>query len=159
VQRPTRRVGQVLDGAKETGREIHAQREVIRTELAAEPALRRIARPVDPDQVAPTTVRSPRRTVGAHPGWPDRHMRDAHNRNRRAHSFRKMLDPANGLAPGDPARMAAAMIASVDSEPAPMRIMLGSQALDSTIKLLQGRIAGFEDQRDLAASTDFAAGE
>jgi hypothetical protein len=26
-----------------------------------------------------------------------------------------MLDPANGLAPGDPARMAAAIIASVES--------------------------------------------
>jgi NAD(P)-dependent dehydrogenase (short-subunit alcohol dehydrogenase family) len=35
-----------------------------------------------------------------------------------AHSFLKMLDPANWLAPGDPARMAAAMIASVDQEPA-----------------------------------------
>jgi hypothetical protein len=76
-----------------------------------------------------------------------------------AHSFQKMLDPANGLAPGDPARMAAAMIASVDQEPAPMRMVLGSQALDSTIKVLQERIAGFDGQRDLAASTDFPPGE
>jgi hypothetical protein len=35
-----------------------------------------------------------------------------------AHSFLRMLDPANGLAPGDPARMAAAMTASVDQNPA-----------------------------------------
>jgi len=75
-----------------------------------------------------------------------------------AHAFRKMLDPANGLAPGDPARMAAAMIASVDTEPAPLRMILGSQALDSTVKVLQERIAGFEAQRELAASTDFPPG-
>ncbi len=44
-----------------------------------------------------------------------------------AHNFRKMLDPAAGLAPGDPARMAARIIESVDVEPAPLRLMLGSQ--------------------------------
>ena len=76
-----------------------------------------------------------------------------------AHAFQKMLDPANGLAPGDPARMAAAMIDSVDTEPAPLRMILGSQALDNTVKVLQERIAGFEAQRELAASTDFPPGE
>jgi NAD(P)-dependent dehydrogenase (short-subunit alcohol dehydrogenase family) len=76
-----------------------------------------------------------------------------------AHAFQKMLDPANGLAPGDPARMATAMIESVDTEPAPLRMILGSQALDNTVKVLQGRIAGFEAQRKLAASTDFPPGE
>ena len=49
-----------------------------------------------------------------------------------AHGFLAMLDPANGLAPGDPARMATAIIASADQQPAPLRIMLGSQALEST---------------------------
>jgi len=76
-----------------------------------------------------------------------------------AHSFVKMLDPKNGLAPGDPARMAAAIIASVDQEPAPLRLMLGSQALDSTLATLRARVAAFEAQRKLAASTDFPAGE
>jgi NAD(P)-dependent dehydrogenase (short-subunit alcohol dehydrogenase family) len=76
-----------------------------------------------------------------------------------AHAFQKMLDPANGLAPGDPARMAAAMIDSVDTEPAPLRMILGSQALDNTVKVLQERIAGFEAQRELAASTDLPPGE
>jgi NAD(P)-dependent dehydrogenase (short-subunit alcohol dehydrogenase family) len=76
-----------------------------------------------------------------------------------AHAFQKMLDPANGLAPGDPARMATAMIDSVDAEPAPLRMILGSQALDNTVKVLQERIAGFEAQRKLAASTDFPPGE
>jgi len=72
-----------------------------------------------------------------------------------AHAFQAMLDPANGLAPGDPARMAAAIIASVDHAPAPMRMILGSQALQSTLKVLKERVAGFESQADLAASTDF----
>jgi NAD(P)-dependent dehydrogenase (short-subunit alcohol dehydrogenase family) len=76
-----------------------------------------------------------------------------------AHGFVAMLDPANGLAPGDPARMAAAIIASVDVEPAPLRIVLGSLALASTIATLEARIAGFEAQTELAASTDFPAGE
>jgi hypothetical protein len=70
-----------------------------------------------------------------------------------------MLDPANGLAPGDPARMAAAIIASADTEPAPLRIILGSQALQITVGVLKDRIAGFEAQTDLAASTDFPPGE
>ena len=69
-----------------------------------------------------------------------------------------MLDPANGLAPGDPARMAAAIIASADREPAPLCIILGSQALDITIGVLKDRMAGFEAQADLAASTDFPQG-
>ena len=76
-----------------------------------------------------------------------------------AHSFLSMLDPRNGLAPGDPARMAARIIESVDVEPAPLRIVLGSQALDSTLATLRKRIEGFEAQRDLAASTDFPPGE
>jgi hypothetical protein len=50
-----------------------------------------------------------------------------------AHSFLRMLDPKNRLAPGDPARMAARIIESVDVQPAPLRKMLGSQALDSTL--------------------------
>ena len=75
------------------------------------------------------------------------------------HDFLKMLDPANGLAPGDPARMAARIIESVDVEPAPLRMVLGSQALASSISALEGRLAGFRAQTELAASTDFPAGE
>jgi NAD(P)-dependent dehydrogenase (short-subunit alcohol dehydrogenase family) len=76
-----------------------------------------------------------------------------------AHNFLRMLDPKNGLAPGDPARMATRIIESVDVQPAPMRIVLGSQALESTIKTLRKRIADFEAQTELAASTDFPPGE
>ena len=70
-----------------------------------------------------------------------------------AHSFLRMLDPKNGLAPGDPARMAARIIESVDGEPAPLRMVLGSQALENTVKTLRKRIADFEAQAELAAST------
>ncbi|PJI91161.1 SDR family oxidoreductase [Luteimicrobium subarcticum] len=75
-----------------------------------------------------------------------------------ARSFEAMLDPANGLAAGDPVRMAARIIESVDVEPAPLRLVLGSQALDSTVATLQQRVAGFEAQRDVAASTDYPPG-
>ncbi|HZL14671.1 MAG TPA: SDR family oxidoreductase [Verrucomicrobiae bacterium] len=75
-----------------------------------------------------------------------------------AHAFMRMLDPKNGLAPGDPARMAARIIESVDREPAPLRLVLGSQALESTLATLRARIAGFEAQSALAASTDYPHG-
>jgi len=76
-----------------------------------------------------------------------------------AHAFQKMLDPANGLAPGDPVRMASRIIESVDQEPAPLRMVLGSEALKNTIATLEKRVADFKAQKDLAASTDFPAGE
>ena len=76
-----------------------------------------------------------------------------------AHGFLRMLDPDGGLAPGDPARMAARIIESVDVAPAPLRIILGSQALETTLATLQARVSAFEAQRELAASTDFPGGE
>jgi len=75
--------------------------------------------------------------------------------NTPAHAFQRMLDPANGLAPGDPARMASRIIGSVGIDPAPLRMILGSQALESTISTLRQRISDFEQQTSLAASTDF----
>ena len=70
------------------------------------------------------------------------------------HGFLNMLDPAKGLAPGDPAKMAARMIESVDKEPAPLRMVLGSQALKATIERLEERVADYRTQTQLAASTD-----
>jgi hypothetical protein len=58
-----------------------------------------------------------------------------------------------------PARMAARIVESVDVRPAPLRIVLRSQALDSTLKTLRRRIASFEAQAGLAASTDFPDGD
>lgn len=79
--------------------------------------------------------------------------------NTPAHAFQRMLDPANGLSPGDPARMAARIIDSVDIDPAPRRMILGSEALESTIGTLRQRIEDFQKQSGLAASTDFPPGE
>jgi NAD(P)-dependent dehydrogenase (short-subunit alcohol dehydrogenase family) len=76
-----------------------------------------------------------------------------------ARSFEKMLDPANGLAAGDPARMATAIIDSVEQHPAPLRMVLGSQALDTTVSALEKRLAEFRTQKDLAAATDYSPGE
>lgn len=72
------------------------------------------------------------------------------------HGFLKMLDPSNGLAPGDPSKMAARMIESVDIEPAPLRQVYGSQALAATIQRLEERLADYRKQTALAASTDVA---
>lgn len=76
-----------------------------------------------------------------------------------AHNFLNMLDASKGLAPGDPARMVSRIIESVDKNPAPMRMVLGSQALASTISTLKARVADYETQTELAASTDFPVGE
>ncbi|VTT35531.1 short chain dehydrogenase/reductase family oxidoreductase [Enterococcus casseliflavus] len=71
-----------------------------------------------------------------------------------AHAFLSMLDPANGLAPGDPEKMAEKIIESVEIEPAPLRMVLGSIALSATIETLEKRVADFKTQTELAASTD-----
>lgn len=72
-----------------------------------------------------------------------------------AHDFLSMLDPANGLAQGNPAEMASRIIESIELTPAPLRMVLGSQALSSTIATLEKRIEDFKTQTDLAASTDY----
>ena len=41
-------------------------------------------------------------------------------------------------------------------EPAPLRLVIGSQALEGTLTTLRKRIASFEAQTELAASTDFS---
>jgi Short-chain dehydrogenases of various substrate specificities len=70
------------------------------------------------------------------------------------HGFLNMLDASKGLAPGDPAKIAARMIQSVEQNPAPLRIALGSQALKATIKRLEERLADYKKQTMLAGSTD-----
>lgn len=75
------------------------------------------------------------------------------------HGFLNMLDKSKGLAPGDPARMAQRIIESTEQNPAPLRMVLGSQALNATLTRLKERVADYEKQTELAASTDFPAGE
>ena len=74
------------------------------------------------------------------------------------HGFLNMLDPNKGLAPGDPAKMAACIIESVDCEPAPLHLVLGSAALKATVERLEERVAAYKKQTDLAASTDISEG-
>jgi len=70
------------------------------------------------------------------------------------HSF---LADTSHLPPGDPAKMAKAMIDSVDQNPAPRRVALGSDAYAHVHKALTERLATLEAQRDLAFSTDCSA--
>jgi hypothetical protein len=72
-----------------------------------------------------------------------------------ADSFFRMLDPKNGLAAGYPEGMVSRIIQSVDVEHAPLRLVLGSQALECTLMTLCKRIASFEAQTERAASVDF----
>lgn len=70
------------------------------------------------------------------------------------HGFLNMLDHSKGLAPGDPVKMAQCIIESVNKNPAPLRMVLGSLALSATLERLKARVVDYEAQKELAASTD-----
>ena len=70
------------------------------------------------------------------------------------HGFLNMLDSSKGLAPGDPVKMAERIIESVEKNPAPLRMVLGSAPLGATIERLEAPLAGYRPQTALAASTD-----
>lgn len=57
-------------------------------------------------------------------------------------------------APGDPAKIAAAIIASADLDEAPKRLTLGSDAYRMATAALRDRLGALEAQRELAHSTD-----
>ncbi|MDM7991553.1 SDR family oxidoreductase [Arthrobacter sp. zg-Y877] len=57
-------------------------------------------------------------------------------------------------APGDPAKIAAAIIASADGPSAPLRLTLGSDAYTLATSALRERLARLEEGKDLAHSTD-----
>ncbi|MEV6607127.1 SDR family oxidoreductase [Kutzneria sp. NPDC051319] len=59
---------------------------------------------------------------------------------------------------GDPAKMAACIIASADRSPAPKRLVLGSDSYRFLHAALTERLADVEAQRQTAGLTDFAAG-
>jgi NAD(P)-dependent dehydrogenase (short-subunit alcohol dehydrogenase family) len=74
-----------------------------------------------------------------------------------ASMVRRIIEEGTSIPPGDPAKMAAIMIASVDQNPAPARIALGSDAYSAMHKQLSVRLAALENQKELAFSTDFPA--
>jgi NADP-dependent 3-hydroxy acid dehydrogenase YdfG len=68
-----------------------------------------------------------------------------------------MIKDTSRLPPGDPAKMSAIIVDSLDQEPAPKRIVLGTDAWRIIQKALADRLAAVEAQKDLAASTDIPA--
>lgn len=70
------------------------------------------------------------------------------------HAFLKMLDPKNGLAPGDPNKMASRIIEVADQEQVPLHLVLGSQALKATTDRLSERLKEYQTEEEIAKSTD-----
>jgi NAD(P)-dependent dehydrogenase (short-subunit alcohol dehydrogenase family) len=66
-----------------------------------------------------------------------------------------MIKDTSRLPPGDPAKMAKVIIDSVDQNPPPKRIALGSDAYGVIHKALTDRLSALEAQREIALSTDF----
>jgi NAD(P)-dependent dehydrogenase (short-subunit alcohol dehydrogenase family) len=72
-------------------------------------------------------------------------------------SMTRQIRDASHPSLGDPAKMAKAMIDSVDRNPAPARIALGGDSYTYIRKALTERLADLEAQKDLAYSNDFTA--
>ena len=76
-----------------------------------------------------------------------------------AAAIRAIIEEGTAVPPGDPAKMAAAIIASADADPAPSRVVLGSDCFAIIRKALADRLAVVESQRETAAATDFPPGQ
>jgi NAD(P)-dependent dehydrogenase (short-subunit alcohol dehydrogenase family) len=74
-----------------------------------------------------------------------------------AAAIRGIFQDAANVPPGDPAKMAAVILDSVDITPAPKRVVLGSDSYAILVNALTQRLADVEAQKDLAASTDVVA--
>ena len=70
-----------------------------------------------------------------------------------------MIKDTLRLPPGDPTKMVKIIIDSVEQDPAPQRIALGSDAYGAIHKALTDRLAALEGQREVAFSTDFPKAE
>ncbi|GAA4683116.1 SDR family oxidoreductase [Frondihabitans cladoniiphilus] len=71
---------------------------------------------------------------------------------------RNMITTGGTPAVGDPAKIAAAIIDSADQNPAPKRVVLGSDSFGIISGALTARLADVQSQKDSAALTDFPAG-
>ena len=72
--------------------------------------------------------------------------------------LRLHCSPALSILLQEPRSSGSHKIDSVDQNPAPKRIVLGSDSYTAIQKALMERLAAGEAQRDLAFSTDFPAG-
>ena len=66
-----------------------------------------------------------------------------------------IVDDPSILSPGDPAKIVDTIIASVEQDPAPLRLALGSDSYTLIKTALTMRLDQLERQRELAYSTDF----
>jgi NAD(P)-dependent dehydrogenase (short-subunit alcohol dehydrogenase family) len=74
--------------------------------------------------------------------------------NTPAGAVRRGLTDGTFAVTGDPTKMVQAMIDSVERNPAPKRLTLGSTAYNSIRRALTERLAVLEGQREIALSTD-----
>ena len=72
-----------------------------------------------------------------------------------AAAIRTILETGTAVPPGDPVRMATAIIASAEADPAPSRLVLGRDAFGIIRTALADRLAVIESQQATAAATDF----
>ncbi|MDR3482891.1 MAG: SDR family oxidoreductase [Burkholderiaceae bacterium] len=72
--------------------------------------------------------------------------------------IRTVLSDTTRIPNGNPAKMVALMIGSVEQTPAPKRLVLGSDSYTMIQKALSERLAVVEAQKEQASSTDFPAG-
>ncbi|WP_030245544.1 oxidoreductase [Streptomyces sp. NRRL S-350] len=68
------------------------------------------------------------------------------------------LPDSDGKQPGDPAKAAAAILAALDAEPTPLRLALGSDAVDAVLAHLDGARQEAEAWAEVGRGTDFPAG-
>lgn len=71
---------------------------------------------------------------------------------------RKENDHTHGTQPGDPARAAQVIVATVHAEQAPFRLLLGTDAIQIVRDELQGRIDEIDAWAHVSATTDFPQG-
>lgn len=71
------------------------------------------------------------------------------------HRYLESAGNITAQGPGDPVKVAAAIIATAAADPAPRRVALGSDAYSAMKRALTDRLAELEAGKDLAASIDF----
>lgn len=71
------------------------------------------------------------------------------------HGFLNMMNPLKRMQPGDPKKVAARIIESVDNPDTPLHLALGAEALETIIGRLEERVAIYKTQTEIAATTDF----